>query len=121
MALADPQSVTINSVANSLPRVGTNENHSNYRKDDGTVEMTVSHQPGKVRTRDSVRLRFTKIAADPLLAGVNREVSLSVFFNVDRPLVGLTTAEIKDISTSLTTWLTASSGANLTKVLGGEH
>lgn len=121
MAIADPQSVTINSVAQSLARVGTNETKSIYRKDDGTVELTVSHQPGKVRSRDSAKLTFTKIAADPLLAGVNREVSLSIYFNIDRPLVGLTTAEMKDVATSLTTWLTASSGANLTKILGGEH
>lgn len=120
MAFADPQSVTIATVAQSLPRTGTNETHSTYRKEDGNVKLTISHQPGKVRTRSSVRLDFTKIAADPLMAGVNREVSCSVFLNVDRPNVGLTAAEIKDVATALASWATASSGANLTKVLGGE-
>lgn len=121
MALADPQSVTINSVAQSLARTGVSEVKSTYQKDDGTVTMTVSHQPGKVRSRDSAKLTFSKIAADPLLAGVNREVSISVFFNIDRPLIGLTVTEMKDVATALTSWLTASSGANLTKILGGEH
>lgn len=120
MALADPQSVTINSVANSLPRTATNEHKSAYQKDDGTVKMTVSHQPGKERARVSVRLDFKKIAADPFLPSVNRELGVSYFFNVDRPNTGFTPAELKDVAQALTTWLTASSGANLTKILGGE-
>lgn len=120
MAFADPQSFTINSVAQSLPRTGTNEVKSTYTKDDGTVKLTITQQPGKVRTRASVRLDFSKIAADPLLAGVNREASISVFFNIDRPNVGLSAAEMKDVCTALTSWATASSGAALVKVLGGE-
>lgn len=118
--LADPQSVTINSVANSLPRTSTFEGKGIYTKDDGTVKMTVNQQPGKDRSRLTVRLDYKKIAADPFIPATNRELGVSIFFNVDRPNVGFTAAELKDVSQSLTTWLTASSGANLVKILGGE-
>lgn len=118
--LADPQSVTINSVANSLPRVSTFEGKGIYAKDDGTVKMTVNQQPGKDRSRLTVRLDLKKVTADPFIPATNREVGVSVFFNIDRPNVGFTAAELKDFSQSLTTWLTASSGANLVKILGGE-
>jgi len=120
MAIADPQSVTINSIAQSLPRTGTTDGRSVYTKDDGTVKMTVTQNPGAVRSRLTVRLDYKKIAADPFIPATNREVGVSVFFNIDRPNVGLTPAEVKDVSTSLTTWLTASTGANLTKIIGGE-
>jgi len=121
MALADPQTVTIASNAQSLPRVSVSENKSIYSKDDGTVDLTVTHTHGKVRSRPSVRLDYSKIAADPLMAGVNREVGVSIGFWIDKPNVGLTPAEIKDVATALTSWLTASTGANLTKIIGGEN
>ena len=118
--LTDPQSVTINSVANSLPRVSTFEGKGVYTKDDGTVKLTVNQQPGRDRSRLSVRLDQKKIAADPFIPATNRELGVSIFFNIDRPNVGYSAAELKDIASSLTTWLTASSGANLVKILGGE-
>lgn len=63
--LADPQSVTINAVAQTLPAVARGVNTSTYRKDDQTVGLSVSHQYGK-RTRRTVRLDYSKIVADPL-------------------------------------------------------
>ena len=121
MALSDPQSVTIASTPNSLPRVGTNGDSSTYSKDDGTVTLKVLHNRGKTRTRRSVRLDFSKIAADPLMAGVNRQVSMSAFVNIDVPNVGLSLTEQKDVTLALTNALTASSGALLVKILGGEN
>jgi hypothetical protein len=47
MAFADPQSVTINAVAQSLPRVSTGNNESTYLKDDGTVKLSFRHSYGK--------------------------------------------------------------------------
>lgn len=121
MAFADPQSVTIATVAQSLPRVGSNDTHSIYRKDDSTVKLTIEHRPGKTRTQSRIRLDFTKIAADPLMAGVNREVGTTWQLLNDRPNVGLTAAEIKDVGMALVAYANASTGANLTKLLGGEH
>jgi len=48
--LTDPQSVTINAVANSLPRVGSSNNSGSFSKDDANVKLEVSHSYGK-RTR----------------------------------------------------------------------
>lgn len=120
MALADPQSVTINAVANSLPRVSQAGTSSEYRKDDGNVTLSISHQYGR-RTRRAVRLQHKKIAADPLTAGINVEASMSVTLVIDTPKVNFyTVAEAKQIVDALTAYLTASSGAKVTSVLGGE-
>jgi len=120
MAIADPQSVTIGGVANSLPRTGSGDNHGVFTKDDRTVALKVTHSPNKTRVRRSVRLDFSKIAADPLLAGVNREASMSAFVNIDAPLVGLTVTEQKDVVKGLIAALTASTDALLIKIIGGE-
>lgn len=119
--LSDPQSVTIAATPNSLPRVSTDGSSSLYQKDDGTVRLKVSQSPGKSRTRRSVRLDYSKIAADPLLAGVNRQASMSAFVNIDVPNVGLTLTEQKDVVKALLAALTASSDAALIKILGGEN
>jgi len=39
MAFADPQTVTINAVANSLPRISSGNNAGGFSKDDGTVKL----------------------------------------------------------------------------------
>nr|UJQ85976.1 MAG: hypothetical protein 2 [Leviviridae sp.] len=120
MALSDPQSVTINAVANSLPRVSTGQNVSEYRKDDGNVILAISHQYGR-RTRRAVRLQHKKIAADPLTAGINVEASMSVTLVIDTPKTAFyTNTEAKQIADALLAYLTASSGAKVTSVLGGE-
>lgn len=120
MALSDPQSVTINAVANSLPRVSSAVNSGVFQKDDTTVKMEVSHQYGK-RNRRLVRLTHSKIAADPLISSTNIKYSMSVGLTIDVPVTGYTVAEAKQIVDALSAWLTASSGANITKVLGGEN
>jgi len=120
MALSDPQSVTINAVANTLPRVATGLNQSEYKKDDGNVILSISHQYGR-RNRRAVRLQHKKIAADPLTAGVNVEASVSFTLVIDTPKVGFyTNTELKQIADGFLAYLTASSGAKITNVLGGE-
>ena len=115
----DPQSVTINSVANSLPRTTAGVNQGVFTKDDGNVKMSLSHTYAK-RTRRMARLDFSKIAADPLISAQNIKYSMSAYLVVDTPITGFTVAEAKQIVDALTAWLTASSGANVTKFLGGE-
>jgi len=111
----DPQSVTINAVPQSLPRVDVGSLRSIYRKDDGTYKLTISHTEGK-RYRHSVRLDAEKIALDALTAE-NMEVSMSAYLVIDMPNAGYTATEAKDIALGLTTWL---SSANLLKVIGLE-
>jgi hypothetical protein len=119
VAFADPQSVTINAVANSLPRVGITSNVGTFQKDDGTVRLTVSQSNGK-RNRRSLRLDFQKVAADPFTTGVNNLYSMKAELVVDTPPTGFTITEQKQIVDALTAYLTASSGARVTQLLGGE-
>lgn len=117
--LADPQSLTINAVAQSLPAIARGINTSSYQKDDTTVKLTVAHAYAK-RTRRSVRVDFSKIAADPLNSSVNVKYAMSAYLVVDLPPVGFTNTEAKYVVDALTAWLTATSGSNTVKVLGGE-
>lgn len=121
MAFADPQSVTINAVANSLPRVSAGPSSSIYQKDDNTVRLTVSHTTrGKNRNSRMVRLDHKKIAPD-VFTSDNIEHTFGVWLVVDAPQNGYTVVEQKQIVDGLTAYLTASSGANVTKLLGGEN
>jgi len=120
MAFSDPQSVTINAVANSLPRVSNVGSTSIYRKDDGTVDLTVMHS-GTKRFRRAIRLHHTKVAADPFAAGINKSYDMSVTLAVDVPPIGYTIAEQKQIVDSLVAYLSATSGARVTQLLGAEN
>jgi hypothetical protein len=119
MAFADPQSITINAIANTLPRISSGTNSGVFRKDDSTVTLTVSHQYGK-RVRRQLRIDHKKIAPD-VFTSDNREYSTSVYIVVDAPTTGYTVAEQKQIVDALTAYLTASSGARATQLLGGEN
>lgn len=115
----DPQSITINSVAQTLPRTGVGTSSSSYSKDDGNVKLAVSHAYGK-RLRRTARIDFRKTAADPLFPAQNTPYSMSTYIVADVPITGFTVVEQKQIVDALVGWLSASSGANVTKMLGGE-
>lgn len=115
---ADPQSVTVNAVAQSLPRISdpsAGNQSSTYRKDDQAYALVISHAEGN-RNRRSVRLNAKIVAADPLTA-VNTEYTMSCYLVIDVPPVGFTNTQVKDNVLGLTGWLTS---ANILKVLGGE-
>lgn len=116
---ADPQSVTISAVANSLPRISTVGGSSTYQKDDGNVTLLIATTSGK-RNRHVIKLQHRKIAADPLVGSVNINYTMSATLTIDRPQLGYSIAEAKAIVDALTGFLTASSGGNITKVLGAE-
>jgi hypothetical protein len=115
----DPQSLTVNAVANALPRVTTNQNGAVYRKDTGDLKLSIASTYGK-RTRRSARVDFRKTATDPLFPAQNVPYNMACYVVVDVPPVGFTIVEQKQIVDAVTAWLTASSGANVTKLLGGE-
>ncbi len=120
MAFADPQSITINAVANSLARTSSDKSAGTFKKDDGSVVLKVSHQ-GTSRPRHLIRVDHSKIAADPLLAGVNVRASMSAYLVIDVPLTGYTLAEQKQVVDGFLTYLTASTGAKITQLLGSEN
>lgn len=117
---ADPQSVTLNSVAVSLPRIKIGDQNATYKSADGTAQLRISHQPTKGRIRRMIRLDLTKIAEDPLTA-VNQAVSAGVYFVVDAPANGVFSgSDLSDLYTALSTFINASSYAAWQKLLGGE-
>lgn len=118
MALTDPISVTINAVPATLPRTGFGINTGSFSNDTGTVLVKVSHSYAK-RTRRLVRLDHSKIAADPLTSA-NTKYSMSAQFVIDTPSVGYTPVEAKQVVDGFIAFLTAASGAQLVKILGGE-
>jgi len=115
--LTDPQSVTINAVAVSLPRTQQGPSQNLYTSVDGKTVMTTKQNTTTARFRREVRLAQTKIAADPISA-VNKESGFSVYFVVDEPRSGVfSDTEIGYVIDALKTWL---SSTNYNKVLGGE-
>lgn len=120
MSFADPQTVTINAVAQTLPRVSSGVNVGAFKKDDGNVGLSVNHQYGR-RWRRQIRLDHRKIAADPLISSNSIQYTMSAYLVVDTPPTGYTVAEAKQIVDALVAYLTASSGAKVTQLLGGEN
>lgn len=115
--LADPQSVTVNAVAISLPKTSAGPSQNVYTSADGKTVMTTKQNITSARFRREVRLSQTKIAADPI-SSVTKEAGFSVYFVVDEPRSGVfTDIEIGYVIDALKTWL---SSANYNKVLGGE-
>jgi len=119
MAFADPQSVTINAVAIPLPRTSSGDNSGGFRSNDQLTKLSVSHQYGK-RTRHMIRLDTSKVATDPLIAGVSLMASMSAYLVVDVPPAGYSNTEAKALVDAFTAYLTASSGSKVTQLLGGE-
>lgn len=117
MALADPQTVTINAVPNTLNRVSTEGKKSIYSNSDGTVKLTVSHQESKDRTRRMIRLDKKVIAADPLTAE-NEFKTLGIYIVIDEPLYGFDDTAIDQACAGLVAW---AGSANVLKVLSSQH
>lgn len=116
MALADPQNVTINAVANSLPRTGFTSSSGTFTKADGNLKLEVSHQEGS-RLRTMVRLSDKRTVSSELVPDQNKAVNMSCHIVVDMPRNGYTVADVAKIAAGLSGWCTE---ANLTKVLAQE-
>lgn len=117
---SDPQSVTISGAAISLPRISSEKNSGSFKSNDGTVTETVSHTYGR-RNRRMFRLDHSKVAPDPLISSQNIVHSMGAYLVVDTPVTGYTVAEQKAVIDGLIAQLSATSGALITKFLGGEN
>lgn len=120
MSFSDPQSLTINAVPNTLPRISSGPNSGAFSNADGTVRMSVSHAYGK-RIRRTMRVDASKIGTDPVYPGQNVRSSMSVYIVVDTPVVGYTVTEAKQVVDALVAKLSASTGASVAQLLGGEN
>lgn len=118
MALADPQSMTVGTAV-TLPRTITGEQSATYMAADGTIALLVTHQLVRGRRRTLVKATKKKVSTD-VLTDVKSEITSSVNITFDRPNVGFTEAELIELVTGVFTWNTASTNANLKKVLGLE-
>jgi hypothetical protein len=115
---ADPQSVTISGSAKSLSRTGSTEFGGRFATADRAHLMSVNHSYGK-RVRHQIKLQVDSLVASPLVSGQNVNQSMSVYLVVDVPN-GYDTATAKAICDGFIANLSASTGANLTKLVGGE-
>lgn len=110
---ADPQVVTVNSVAQSMPRVESNGSKSVYRKADGTFSMILSHiKSGANRIRSMARVDQRAIVSDPLTS-TNDYETLSVYVVVDRPDYGFTQTQVDQLIAGLKTWLDTTASGKL--------
>jgi hypothetical protein len=114
--LADPQSVTVNAVAISLPRTSQGPTQNEYTSADGNTKFVTKQNQTASRFRREIRLSNQKVAADPISA-INKQVGMSVYLVIDEPKFGYSDTEIGYHIDALKTWL---SSANYNKVLGGE-
>lgn len=114
----EPQTVTISGSAKSLARTSSVENGAKFATSDRAHRMSVTHSYGK-RQRHTIRLEVDTITASPLIAGQNVLNSMSTYLVVDLP-VGYDTVTAKAVVDGLLANLSASTGANITKLVGGE-
>jgi len=120
MAFADPQSITISGTANSLPRTGSGIGVGGFATSDGSLVMDVRHAPSRLRTSRTIGITIKKYVSDPLRPADNVPVSATIRLVVNQPVQGFTPADLLAAIVGFTNNLTASSNANLTKLLGGE-
>lgn len=113
---ADPQSVTVNGTAVSLPRISSTGNLGVFRSADGLINLDIRQAQTANRFRREFRLTQKKIAADPISA-VNKEVSASVIIAIDTPKFGFSNTELGYLHAALDAAFT---NAQRDKLLGGE-
>jgi len=121
MAFADPQSITIDGSAHSLPRQYDSTGMGKFVEADGTYQLEILPRQGKSTKTRTLRLRNSKVTSDPLVSSTNVRVNNLVTLTIIRPLDGYSDAEIVKQVAGLCAWLTASTNANLTKFVAGEN
>lgn len=100
----DPQVVTINAVAQSMPRIKVDGLSAIYAKNDETVKLTISHQKSNKRLRSMARIDQRAIVTDPLTS-VNDYETLTFYLVIDRPEVGFSAVQVEQLIAGLKTWL----------------
>ena len=114
---SEPISITVNAVAQSMPRTSNIGQKSTYEKSDGTFNLTIEHIKTKSdRIRSVARFEQRAIVPDPLTA-VNDWENMAVSIVIDRPKVGFTAAQLDQLLTGFRAWLVT---ATSDKLYGGE-
>jgi hypothetical protein len=126
--LSDPTTITVNAVAQAMPRVSQNGTSSLYRKTDGTFRLEVSHQMNEqkrarnttsgVQTVKQTAIRslvkFVKraIVADPV-SSTNDYEELAIQLVIIRPEVGFTATDLDQCWAGFKTWLDSTQSAKI--------
>lgn len=121
MAFPDPQTVTLDSAAVPLPRIGQGPNSGTFANDAGTAKLTLAHAYNR-RTRRTVRLDHNKVAVDPFQGSLNSKYSMSAYLVIDHPVVGYSNAQALNVTIGLLGYLLGSdsSYSAVSKLLGGQ-
>jgi len=120
MAFNDPQSITVGGTPVSLPRILTGSAVGDFRSADGSVELTLDPRGTAKRRRNVARLYTKKNVTDPLTGLVSVQ-GYMISITVDRPLTGITDADVEASYVALSSWSTASTNANFKKLAAGEN
>jgi hypothetical protein len=115
--LTDPQSVTVNAVAQSMPRVSSSGTSSKYQKADETFSLSISHTKDKSgRIRSLARIDQRAIVQNPLDL-TNDYDTLTWYVVLDRPSYGFTMTQAEQLATGFLAWLNT---AMVDKIWGQE-
>lgn len=117
MAFADPQSVTYNTVAKSMPRTGTSLSEGTFMDANREFSLVIRHSFGS-RYRHLAQLKMDSIVSNPLVPDQNFAVSAHAHLVIDAPKNGLTATEVTDLAKAIVTWATP---ANIAKLVAGEN
>lgn len=115
---SDPQTVTVSGSAKTLNKVSATNDGSKFATSDRARQWFLTHSYGR-RHRHTLRHQFDTLVSNPLVSGAQITQSITIGLYVDLP-PGYDTATAKAELDGLLANLTATSGANLTKLLGGE-
>jgi len=116
---ADP-TITINAVAQALKRTSMGTNSGAFATNDGLHRLAISHSLGANNQR-MIRLDRTQTVANPLTTGEFFDATDSIWLVSRTPKLGaLTVVQQKQLVDGFIAFLSASSGAAITQLLGGE-
>lgn len=108
----DPQSITINAVAKSMPRISVKDLSAIYQTSDEAFKLTVSHLKSNKRVRSMSRIDQRAIVVDPL-SSENDYDTLSVYTVIDRPEVGFSLTQLDQLVTGYFAWHSPATVARL--------
>lgn len=114
---SDPQTVTINSVAQAMPRVSQKDRSAVYMKSDQSYTLSISHSAAaQGHIRSLVRLDKRAVVTNPL-DSTNDYDTMSFYSVLDHPVYGFTMAEAEQLVAGFQAWLNA---GNVDKLWGQE-
>lgn len=118
--LSDTQTITVNAVAQAMPRLPPDGPTTVYQKSDQTFSLSIRHTSlvvkGKRRLKHFVSFMQRAIVPDPLTS-VNDYETCSISIQIDRPEAGFTATQIDQMVAGFKTWLDTTT---VTKLYGRE-